>query len=416
MPGLNTGSTGRDALGWRPGRGGVLDRLVGRAAAGGGRRRRPPDRGAVAVVVAILLAGGVLLGFLALVVDVGQIYVEREVLQSGADAAALAAARACATDAAGCASTTAIETLAGRYADLNADDGLSHVAQVCGFLPGKLSPCGPVAGNLTDCLGSAPTGTTPYVEVRLTTEVPDGRFALPPVFAQTMSGNEGYAGSDVGACARATWQSGAALSILAMTISICEFNADTADNTLFPPDLTHPREVDERTINYWEGAFDGPCDNPDGPFEAPGRAGFLDGGGSQCERSIPTDGDVLGAYVPHIDFTLLPQSCEDRVRQARANQEIVYLPVHDGIEDQPEDKELFHHRWLAPFLVTGFQFGPPFSPPGEDLSGHDEPSTITAHDPCLDIYERCLSGLFTGPLVELSNVVAGGDAIVKLIG
>ena len=42
--------------------------------------RRSDDRGAVATVVAILLAGGVLLGFLSLVVDVGRIYVEREEL------------------------------------------------------------------------------------------------------------------------------------------------------------------------------------------------------------------------------------------------------------------------------------------------------------------------------------------------
>src|ERR1043165_3858879 len=61
------------------------------------RRRRPGERGAVAVTVAILLGGGVLLGFAALVVDVGQLYAEREELQSGADAAALAVAKACAT-------------------------------------------------------------------------------------------------------------------------------------------------------------------------------------------------------------------------------------------------------------------------------------------------------------------------------
>ena len=65
---------------------------------------RRDDGGAVATVVAILLAGGVLLGFLALVVDVGQIYVEREELQTGADAAVLAVAKACATAAPACAS------------------------------------------------------------------------------------------------------------------------------------------------------------------------------------------------------------------------------------------------------------------------------------------------------------------------
>ena len=54
------------------------------------------DRGAVTAVVAVVLGAGVLLGMATVVVDVGRLYAEREQLQSGADAAAWAAAESCA--------------------------------------------------------------------------------------------------------------------------------------------------------------------------------------------------------------------------------------------------------------------------------------------------------------------------------
>src|SRR6201996_3498968 len=92
------------------------------------------DRGAIAVLVAVLLAGGVLLGMGALVVDVGLISSEREQLQSGADAAALAVAEACAINDADCADPAQLAT---RYADENAKDGGSDAAA-----PGCRSDCG----------------------------------------------------------------------------------------------------------------------------------------------------------------------------------------------------------------------------------------------------------------------------------
>ncbi len=59
------------------------------------------------------------------------------------------------------------------------------------------------------------------------TEMPDGQFALPPVFAQTMAGNENFDGAQVGACARASWEPAEDVTVLAMTISTCEFNTAT---------------------------------------------------------------------------------------------------------------------------------------------------------------------------------------------
>jgi uncharacterized membrane protein len=75
-------------------------------------------------MVIMLLAGGVLLGFMALVVDVGQIYGEREELQSGADAAAIGVAKACATSASDCAKFDGLHGIAQHYANGNASDGI----------------------------------------------------------------------------------------------------------------------------------------------------------------------------------------------------------------------------------------------------------------------------------------------------
>jgi hypothetical protein len=82
------------------------------------------DHGAVTIIVALLMV--VLLGSVAIAVDVGVIYSERSQLQSGADAATIATAQKCARDASDpfCSTTS---TLAGSLANQNALDGSSNV-------------------------------------------------------------------------------------------------------------------------------------------------------------------------------------------------------------------------------------------------------------------------------------------------
>ncbi|QNE15372.1 TadE/TadG family type IV pilus assembly protein [Pseudarthrobacter sp. NBSH8] len=91
----------------------------------GGTQTR--ERGAVTVIVALLMV--VLLGSVAIAVDVGVIYSERAQLQNGADAAAIATAQKCARDASSelCSTTS---TLAGSLANQNALDGLSKVYSI----------------------------------------------------------------------------------------------------------------------------------------------------------------------------------------------------------------------------------------------------------------------------------------------
>ena len=86
------------------------------------------ERGAIGVLIAVLVGGGVLLGMGALTIDVGRLYQNRAELQNGADAAALAVAKSCA-------SGTCNAGLAGGYANANASNltgGQAAVDLVCG--------------------------------------------------------------------------------------------------------------------------------------------------------------------------------------------------------------------------------------------------------------------------------------------
>lgn len=365
------------------------------------RQRVREDRGAVATVVAILMAGGVLLGFLALVIDVGQLYVEREELQTGADAAALAVARACAINATECASGIALTAVAQTYADSNSHDNRSQVVAVCGRLSGKVQPCPDETGNLTDCIGTVPADPTPYLEVRLATQIGDDKFALPPIFAQTLAGNAGYEGAAVAACARATWTARAAVTILALTVSTCDYIDATTGPAPDPADL---RPTDERQIALVPG-HDNCGPGQAAPWQRPGPAAWLTGN-SACQVVLPVGGMVTGTLVGA--ETPTPAGCEDQLRTAQGSRAVVYVPVYDRLRTNSPDPT-YHHISLAPFIVTGWKLGPTATP-------SVGPSTLSAtpDEPC-GTTMRCVAGVFVGDPVPLSGVAAGA-AIVRLIG
>ena len=110
--------------------------------------RKEAERGAAGVTVALLML--VLIGAGALAVDVGQIYGERAQLQNGADAAALAVARACFDDP--CTQAEA-DAVAIELANQNALDGGSAV-----FTPVDLSVAKQVTVQTSTRQGAAGPG------------------------------------------------------------------------------------------------------------------------------------------------------------------------------------------------------------------------------------------------------------------
>jgi Flp pilus assembly protein TadG len=139
------------------------------------RSRLAEDQGAVAVIVALMMT--VLLGFVAISVDVGSLYSERRQLQNGADAAALALACHRGTP-------TAMTTTATGYLTANVQDGRaaatvttttdgqvtvtaeSRNAQGTAALPLSFAPALGIGSAVVSATGGGvPTGTQEYTVI-----------------------------------------------------------------------------------------------------------------------------------------------------------------------------------------------------------------------------------------------------------
>jgi len=371
------------------------------------RRLHRDQRGAVATVFAILLAGGVLLGMLALVVDVGRLYAEREELQSGADSAVVALAEKCAqaksvTDC----SVADVATLAARYADANAKDGSANVLEICGDVPASpfILSCDSTVGNLTDCIPAEYTEDRPYLEVRTGTQTSDDEFLLSPSFAQMLLGNGDYAGSGVRACARAIWGPPVSGSGLAVTFSTCEFDEATTDGTVYaaPPPAV-PSDSYEQTLYLHNTDKAKTC--PAGPsgWDFPGGFGWLDE--TECQAFIEVDETVGG------NVSVSPsKSCKDLLPGWRDNHTVLLVPIHDGILGKGGSKVEYHVAGLAAFVVTGYH-----------LPGLSEKSNLTNKAPCKGD-DKCIYGYFTNALMPPTGGAIGdpeddfGATIITLIG
>ena len=371
--------------------------------------RRPDDRGGVATIVALLMAFGVLLGMTALVVDVGRLYAEREELQSGADSAAYAIALDCAKNRTDCA-TGAAELTADGYADDNARDGQSAIAGVCGRDAGnRLQSClsGPV-GNLTDCIGTIPAGVN-YVEVRTMTRLRNGDFVLPPSFAQTLAG--GYQGTQVGACARVAW--GPPAGGLALTISVCEYNAATSNGTVFAPLPPYPPDpaVGLEQVIRLHGPGAQTCNpgNPPAGWDFPGGFGWLDETGTKpCTFATEPDLDYGGNTGNNAS-----RNCGDALIAARASHTVQIVPIYKWIDGQGQQATYRLER-LAGFVVTGYYLD------GQGNQDLREPSNVNpSFDPCSG-NDRCLYGFFVDVAIIPGGTVGVGPdlgvTVIKTIG
>jgi hypothetical protein len=359
---------------------------------------RENERGAVATLVSLVLGAGVLLAMGALVIDVGRLYVEREELQSGADAAALALAETCGRNRALCASQA---TVARSYAGRNARDGVSSVTVICGRGPG-LPGCPAPVQNLTACLGDPPA-THSYVEVRTITEMSNGATVLPPAFARTLVGHEGYEGTRVGACARAAWGSPSSTDGLGITFSYCEWQQMTSNGTQFFTGTGTPSASWQRTIRLKGSDGQTDCGQSPPGGDAPGGFGWVDGADEDCRVvvSMGSYGGNTGNNVPKGCQEYLPIAASASTRPAQ------FVPVYETVTG-PGNNTVYTLRGFAAFVVTGYK-----------LSGESQASWLTNSHPCTGGSDRCIYGYFTRALIATPGRVGGpdlGGSIVSLVG
>jgi Putative Flp pilus-assembly TadE/G-like len=347
------------------------------------------DDGAIAVIVAIMLVA--LLGIGTIVVDVGSLYAERRQLQNGADAAALAVAIDCVKTT--CNGSSTALAMATAQANANANDNATTVTEVCGTAT-PLSACSPASpAGSWDCPGqptSGPMASAKYVQVRTQT-LNNGTSVMPPIFAKVLE--PGYTGSTVKACARVAFGAASAGSTLAMTISLCDWAAATANGTSYapaPPYPPNPSSSFERII-YLHTTTTQTC--PGGPSgsDVPGGFGWLNDPAGTCSTYI----DVNNTYGDNTGVSV-SEPCKTALSAAYAGKYVVYVPVFDSVTGTGTNG-VYHLKGFAAFVVTGYH-----------LPGFSQPSWLTGKNLCTGS-DKCLYGFFTQGLVPAGSL--GGSSM-----
>lgn len=356
--------------------------------------RRSDDRGGVATIVAILLASGMLMGLGAIVVDVGQLYGEREELQSSADSAAMAVALDCAYKRTECSTANGTGKT---YANANSKDGLSALkGNVCGTDTALPACGGGSTGNLSDCLGTVPANAN-YVEVRTKTEVKPGDYVLPYSFAQTLTGVG--KGQTVGACARVGY--GSPNGGFALTFSVCEYSEALANSQVVTGTPVPSDEVELYTHSHPSA---NKCKEGPSGSNLPGGFGWTDHN-SVCMTTIGAGG-TYGSDTGNGT----PSDCKSVLEDIVANKTPVAIPIFKDVTGNGSNGT-YTLKGFAAFVVTGWYL------PG--ISPKTKKSWLTGDSVCSG-NDDCIYGYFTKAVVDwdgsFGNTTSLGAIVVKTIG
>lgn len=250
------------------------------------------ERGAVAVMVAISMV--VMMGVAALSIDVGSAYSERQQLQNGADAAALAIATNC--------QHGACVDIADKYVKANKLDGVA-------------------TGRLVSPLGSTPV----VVEATYTRQ-------------NWFGGAIGVPTTNLSARASATWGYVSGGSSLPLTFSWCAFYQATGGWD----DQGKPLSKAEVVINMMEHSCTPPAHN-----EVPGGFGWLSG--VNCLATV-----LAGNWVITDPGNDGSTSCKDYDWTTLQNQ-TVKVPIFDQYTGSGSNA-MYRIKGLAAFTITGYCF------------------------------------------------------------
>ncbi|MBK5306383.1 MAG: hypothetical protein JJD92_06810 [Frankiaceae bacterium] len=356
-------------------------------------RRVSGDSGAVAVLVALLLPV-VLLGFGALVLDVGSLYAERRQLQNGADAAALAIAANCSQGSCTDAVTGLPEATAQTYGNTNDNRGSVNVERVCG-----------VGSGLTACpVGEAAPSGLGYVRVRVRTGTSGGPGLMPPLLGRALDPT--YDGTNVRAVSTVAW--GVPITVasgLPLTISQCEVPEVNTLPSFTSADAVSIASLADATeaILYLHDTT-GASDCPAGPSGAdlPGGFGWLDATAG-C-TALTDDGvwydDKTGVPPPTVcdpaDFDALVGT-------------VVYIPVFEDTNQLNGSNGSYRMASAAAFFLTGYSI----------VGQYTHKSIASLTYPCSG-QATCISGFFVNvpysdAIGELSDDASNGVVSVKIV-
>lgn len=271
--------------------------------------RLKDDRGAVAVIVAILMVP--LMGFAAISLDIAATHAERQQLQIGADAAALAIAQDCARKACGSPRDTAQD-----FATLNSNSG-EAVATV----------------------PAVPSASTGRVTVH-NSAVRQHWFA--PVLgidstALTTTSSAGWGGPTGGTAA------------LPLIISLCDFNQSSVGGI--------PTGVEQTIVTTPAGTCSGAGGNS--PTIVPGGFGWLE---TDAKKSCSTTTNINTKAYSEPGNT--PKQCDLSTIRGKT----ILIPLFDEADSASSDGNgrgaWYEVYGYAAFHVTGYHFsGQSWNPP-----------------------------------------------------
>jgi Flp pilus assembly protein TadG len=257
------------------------------------------ERGAVAVIVALLMVP--LLGFAAISLDVASLYLKRQQLQTGADAAALAIAQQCNRDT--CTSASAA-TQAQTYAQQN------------------------VSGSVT---GTVTSQTTSKVTVRAST-------TQQHLFAPIL----GVASTPVTASATVGWGSPlSGTAVLPLAFSWCEWKAQTGGGL--------PSGTVVRTIRLSKTSDTTDCTGPSNLL-VPGGFGWLTTNPGSCHVT-----SAIGGILHSDPGNSVPGSCSSTDLSKAVNRTVL-LPVFAEMSGTGSGATYTVYGYAA-FVMTGYFFG-----------------------------------------------------------
>lgn len=398
-------------------------------------RLRNHEEGAVATIVAVLVLGGVVMGMLALTVDVGAIWAERRQLQNGADATSLALADACARGAVECSvdpKTNKLELLS----NANAEDGFASLdppkglGEICFRGTGTITLPSPACDDpgafqdLRKCPPAPPwlTSAFPYVETYPVTKTSSGATILPKFFSQALTGG----GADVSetACARAAWGAPASYTgAVPLTMSECEWLRflDSLGGK-YPPgpvgtipgyggagQPAWPESSVERVIYFANSDSQAPCTYKNGK-DGPGGFGDVQPTSQICSDTVETNGWLIGNNGKSVANPCRPAIAGFRGR-------VINVPVFDCLfinnSEYTGPREgagscdgsgkggtyNYHIAGWAKFYLSGYVF------PGD--GGMKAPSYLTNNYPCSNS-ESCISGWFVKGALDATSIKPPG--------
>lgn len=307
------------------------------------KSRLGEDRGAIAVLVGLLMV--VLMGFAAISIDVGRLYVERRQLQNGADAAALAVA---------CSSGTS-----------------QQKATLATDLAGK-----------NEAAGRAQATVFPQSNGRVTVDTRSlntaGGSALPLSFAPVLGINSATVqASATAGCNRPDGGTAA----LPLTFSYCSFAnqtggiSSTQERTIYLPRPGNGNRDGRFEYDYEENEGNRACTDVTGA-PLPGAFGWLKTDGKAGEAGCQTQSSLTqnGGWASSDPGKSPSRGC-DATLVAQTQGKTVLLPLYDK-QTGSGDNGKYHIIGYAAFLITGYYFSNKYSwlnpcgPPDQCVRGY----------------------------------------------